>query len=105
MVVATILGVAGIGAALASFRGPDPDSLAPRSAAASASRAGSGQPAASTGASGSGPHGDRGDGSALIRAQELTMPLPRPHFVLTDTSGEPFDFAARTAGQVTLLYF
>lgn len=31
--------------------------------------------------------------------------LPRPRFVLTDTSGAAFDFAARTHGRPTLLYF
>lgn len=30
---------------------------------------------------------------------------PRPHFVLTDTSGAPYDFAARTTRRPTLLYF
>lgn len=33
-------------------------------------------------------------------------PVPsRPHFTLTDTSGAAYDFAARTAGRPTLLYF
>ena len=35
----------------------------------------------------------------------LTMPVSRPAFTLTDASGRPYDLAARTAGQVTLLYF
>ena len=32
-------------------------------------------------------------------------PLPKPRFVLTDTSGAPFDFWNRTLGSVTLLFF
>jgi len=35
----------------------------------------------------------------------VTPPLPKPHFTLTDTSGAPFDFWAKTQGQVTLLFF
>lgn len=30
---------------------------------------------------------------------------PKPEFVLTDTEGQPYDFAAETEGQLTLLYF
>jgi len=32
-------------------------------------------------------------------------PLQKPRFVLTDTSGAPFDFWKRTQGSVTLLFF
>jgi protein SCO1 len=32
-------------------------------------------------------------------------PPPKPSFTLTDTSGDPYDFAARTEGRLTLLYF
>jgi len=32
-------------------------------------------------------------------------PLPKPRFVLPDTSGAPFDFWNRTHGSVTLLFF
>lgn len=32
-------------------------------------------------------------------------PLPKPRFVLTDTSGAPFDFWNRTQGSITLLFF
>jgi protein SCO1 len=32
-------------------------------------------------------------------------PLPRPSFVLTDTSGARYDFASRTGERATLLYF
>ena len=35
----------------------------------------------------------------------VTPPLPKPIFTLTDTSGSPFDFTARTDGYVTLLFF
>ena len=35
----------------------------------------------------------------------LEDPLPRPDFTLTDTSGQPYDFGAETAGEVTLLFF
>ncbi len=32
-------------------------------------------------------------------------PTPKPSFVLTDTAGERYDFAARTDGRLTLLFF
>src|SRR6266849_5989658 len=35
----------------------------------------------------------------------VTPPLPKPRFMLTDTSGAPFDFWAKTQGNVTLLFF
>jgi protein SCO1/2 len=35
----------------------------------------------------------------------VTPPLPKPQFVLADTSGRPFDFARETKGYVTLLFF
>src|SRR5450759_944458 len=35
----------------------------------------------------------------------VTPPLPKPGFVLTDTSGAAFDFRQRTDGYVTLLFF
>jgi len=35
----------------------------------------------------------------------VAPPLPKPRFVLTDTSGAPFDFWNRTQGAVTLLFF
>jgi protein SCO1/2 len=35
----------------------------------------------------------------------VTPPLAKPRFVLTDTSGVPFDFWKRTDGSVTLLFF
>jgi len=42
---------------------------------------------------------------ATYRGGMVTPPLPKPRFVLTDTSGAPFDFWNRTAGSVTLLFF
>jgi protein SCO1/2 len=35
----------------------------------------------------------------------VSPPLPKPKFTLTDTSGAPFDFRAKTNGYVTLLFF
>ncbi len=35
----------------------------------------------------------------------VTPPLPKPRFVLVDTSGAQFDFWNRTIGSVTLLFF
>jgi protein SCO1 len=35
----------------------------------------------------------------------VTPPLPKPRFVLIDTSGAQFDFWNRTMGSVTLLFF
>jgi len=35
----------------------------------------------------------------------VTPPLPKPRFILSDTSGRPFDFTAATKGYVTLLFF
>jgi protein SCO1 len=39
------------------------------------------------------------------RGLALDPPQPRPTFTLTDTSGKPYDFAARTRGVPTLLFF
>ena len=39
------------------------------------------------------------------RGGMVTPPLPKPSFVLRDTSGAPFDFRNRTQGSVTLLFF
>ena len=36
---------------------------------------------------------------------ELDPPTARPAIMLTDVDGSPFDFRARTAGKITLLYF
>jgi len=35
----------------------------------------------------------------------VSPPLPKPKFTLTDTSGAPFDFALKTQGYTTLLFF
>lgn len=50
--------------------------------------------------------------TALASAQQgayrgglVSPPLPKPAFVLTDTSGAAFDFRQRTEGYVTLLFF
>jgi protein SCO1/2 len=42
---------------------------------------------------------------AIYRGGLIMPPLPKPRFVLTDTSGAPFDFWNRTLGSVTLLFF
>ena len=42
---------------------------------------------------------------AAYRGGLVTPPLPKPRFVLPDTSGAPFDFWNRTHGSVTLLFF
>jgi protein SCO1/2 len=39
------------------------------------------------------------------RGGVVTPPLPKPRFVLADTSGAAFDFRQRTDGYVTLLFF
>jgi protein SCO1/2 len=44
-------------------------------------------------------------GIDAYRGGIVTPPLPKPRFVLTDTSGAPFDFQSRTQGSVTLLFF
>jgi protein SCO1 len=43
--------------------------------------------------------------AATYRGGLLSPPLPKPKFTLYDTSGEAFDFFARTQGYVTLLFF
>lgn len=35
----------------------------------------------------------------------VTPPLPKPRFILADTSGRAFDFSQQTQGYVTLLFF
>jgi protein SCO1 len=42
---------------------------------------------------------------AAYRGGLVTPPLPKPRFILTDTSGAAFDFRQRTQGSVTLLFF
>jgi protein SCO1/2 len=43
--------------------------------------------------------------ATTYRGGLVTPPLPKPRFVLADTSGAPFDFWNRTLGSVTLLFF
>jgi protein SCO1/2 len=40
-----------------------------------------------------------------FRGGLVSPPLPKPRFTLTDTGGAPFDFAAKTQGYITLLFF
>jgi protein SCO1/2 len=41
----------------------------------------------------------------IYRGGLVAPPLSKPRFVLTDTSGVPFDFWNRTQGSITLLFF
>jgi protein SCO1/2 len=63
--------------------------------AAGTDRAGSPGPPVLTQPSPSGPY----------RGLQLDPPQPRPTFTLVDTAGRRFDFAARTRGRPTLLFF
>lgn len=45
------------------------------------------------------------DAPTAFHGREPTQALTRPSFVLTDTGGRPYDFAAETGGRPTLLYF
>ena len=42
---------------------------------------------------------------AKYRGGMVSPPLAKPKFTLTDTSGAPFDFSAKTLGYVTFLFF
>lgn len=46
-----------------------------------------------------------GISSGELEGVALEEPQPKPSFVLTDTDGSPYDFAARTEGKLALLYF
>ena len=47
-----------------------------------------------------------GDGETLsYRGGMVSPPLPKPKFTLTDTSNSQFDFALKTQGSPTLLFF
>lgn len=64
--------------------------------------------AVALGAQGSDPGADAAAdlGAELdLSGTVLAEPWPRPDFTLTTTDGEPFDFAAETAGRLTLLFF
>jgi protein SCO1/2 len=45
------------------------------------------------------------DGASAYRGGMVTPPLPKPGFILTETSGALFDFREQTQGYVTLLFF
>ena len=54
--------------------------------------------------------GQTGAGAAdpanvTYRGGMVSPPLPKPKFILTDTSGVPFDFQTKTEGFLTLLFF
>ena len=44
-------------------------------------------------------------GSDPFEGVAVEQPVAKPDFVLTDTEGQPYDFAAETDGRVALLYF
>jgi protein SCO1/2 len=46
-----------------------------------------------------------GSAESTYRGGMVSPPLPKPKFTLTDTSGTPFDFASKTEGYTTLLFF
>ena len=46
-----------------------------------------------------------GEAASVFAGREMPEPTPKPEFTLTDTEGQPYDFAAETEGQVTYLYF
>ncbi|MGB8360404.1 MAG: SCO family protein [Acidimicrobiia bacterium] len=46
-----------------------------------------------------------GFASDELQGLVVDPPQPKPSFVLTDTEGTPFDFAAETEGKLALLYF
>jgi protein SCO1/2 len=46
-----------------------------------------------------------GRSQETYRGGLVAPPLSKPRFVLTDTSGAPFDFWDRTQGSITLLFF
>ena len=46
-----------------------------------------------------------GVASEDLQGAVVDPPKPKPDFVLTDTSGDPYDFGQVTEGRATLLYF
>jgi protein SCO1/2 len=46
-----------------------------------------------------------GTGGGPFEGRELEPPLVTPRFALTDTAGQPFDFARDATSPVTMLYF
>jgi len=51
------------------------------------------------------PEPATGGADAKYRGGMVSPALPKPKFTLTDTSGVPFDFASKTEGYTTLLFF
>ncbi|HJQ75990.1 MAG TPA: SCO family protein [Acidimicrobiia bacterium] len=47
----------------------------------------------------------RGATTGRLQGEVVEQPQPKPEFVLTDTEGHEYDFAAETEGRLTLLYF
>ncbi|QGG96345.1 SCO family protein [Actinomarinicola tropica] len=43
--------------------------------------------------------------ASAFEGREMPEATPKPEFTLTDTNGDPYDFAAETEGKVTFLYF
>lgn len=43
--------------------------------------------------------------SSRFQGTELSSPVPKPEFILTDTDGATFDFRTETEGKLTLLFF
>lgn len=48
---------------------------------------------------------DRMRGRPLVEGATISPPVPRPDVTLTDTKGQPYDFAAATRGRVTFITF
>jgi protein SCO1/2 len=46
-----------------------------------------------------------GISTGRLQGEVIEDPQPKPGFTLSDTSGDPYDFAAETDGRLTLLYF
>jgi protein SCO1/2 len=47
----------------------------------------------------------RGLASGELQGEVVDPPNAKPTFTLTDTAGQPYEFAAETNGKLTLLYF
>jgi protein SCO1/2 len=43
--------------------------------------------------------------SGELQGEVVDPPEPKPSFILTDTSGQPYDFVGETQGKLALLYF
>lgn len=48
---------------------------------------------------------DGGAAASELKGVTVSERTPKPEFTLTDTAGDPYDFAAETEDKVTLLYF